>query len=239
MTHEVPPEKDGSTGEETTRKAPALPSALPPKGGTLNGLHDVLLQTTKGYPMPVRARDRLIESTIELIATNGVAGTGISELIERSDVSRRTMYVNFPGGKAELVTDATRSAGRSMTALLKSLASDAPVETALAAFGAWWAETLQASAFTRGCPIAAAALGRLEAADAADAARESFESWVDVLRVRLEVDGVRAAESRSLAVTIVAAIEGAVVMSLAEQSVAPLDQTIGHLTRLVATTDRV
>jgi len=183
-----------------------------------------------------RAKDRLIDSTIELIATNGVAGTGISELIERSDVSRRTVYMNFPGGKSELVTDATRSAGRSMTDLLSSLVSDEPVESALTGFGSWWADTLRASGFTRGCPIVAAALGRPEAPDAADAARVTFQNWVDVMRGRLEVDGIDAKESQSLAVMIVAAIEGAVVMCLAEQSVDPLDHTIRQLTRLVAIT---
>jgi len=188
--------------------------------------------------MPLRAKDRLIDSTIELIASNGVSGTGISELIERSDVSRRTIYVNFPGGKSELVTHAARSAGRSMTDLLSGLASDGPVETALAAFGSWWAETLRASSFTRGCPTMAATLGRLEAPDAAEAARDTFESWVEVLRSRLEVDGVDTTESRSLAVTIVATVEGAVLMSLAEQSVDPLDQAIRQLTRLVALTSR-
>lgn len=186
--------------------------------------------------MLVRAKNRLIESTIELIATNGVAGTGISEVIERSDVSRRTIYVNFPGGKSELVADATRSAGRSMTDLLRGLAADEPTEVALAAFGSWWAETLRASGFTRGCPIVAAALGRSDAPNAADAARETFESWVEVLRARLEVDGVDATGARSLAVTIVAAIEGAVVMCLAEQSVDPLDHVVRQLTRLVTIT---
>jgi TetR/AcrR family transcriptional regulator, lmrAB and yxaGH operons repressor len=184
--------------------------------------------------MTLTARDRLIGSAIELIATKGVAGTGVSELIEQGDVSRRTLYVNFPGGKAELMADATRSAGSSMTDLLSSLVSDTPANEALPAFGSWWAETLQSSAFTRGCPIVGAALGRSEAPDAADAARETFEHWVTALEARLEMDGVGAAESRSLAITIIAAVEGAVLMCRAERSVDPLDQTIRQLTRLVA-----
>jgi len=182
-------------------------------------------------PMP---RDRLIKGTIELIAANGVAGTGISELILRSAVSRRTLYVNFPGGKSELVTDATKSAGRSMTDVLIGMVSDAPVQAALPAFGSWWAETLRESAFSRGCPIVAAALGRSGAPAAAEAARTTFAGWVEVLQARLEMDGVNRIESRGLAVTIVAAVEGAVVLCLAEESVEPLDQAIAQMTRLVA-----
>lgn len=188
--------------------------------------------------MALKARERLIDSTIELIATNGVAGTGISELIEHSDVSRRTIYVNFPGGKSELVTDATKSAGISMTGVLSRLVLDASVEDALPAFGAWWAASLQASDFARGCPIVAAVLGRPEAPHAADAARATLDGWVDVLCHRLEADGTAPAESRPLAVTIVAAVEGAVVMCLAERSVEPLEQAVRQLTRLVAITTR-
>ena len=184
--------------------------------------------------MVLRARDRLIDSTIELIATNGVAGTGISELIEHSDVSRRSLYVNFPGGKSELMADAAKSAGKTMTDLLSDLVSEARVDAALPAFGSWWAETLRASGFTRGCPMVAAILGRAEAPDAADAARATLNDWVDVIKARLEMDGIDVAESRSLAVTIVAGIEGAVLMCLAEQSVEPLDQAVRQLTRLAA-----
>ena len=184
--------------------------------------------------MLLRAKDRMIASTIELIATNGVAGTGISELIEHSDVSRRTMYVNFPGGKSELVADATRQAGRSMTETLRGFLADTPVELALPAFGAWWAETLEVSAFTRGCPMMAAVLGRAEVPAAADYAEETFGRWTELLRARLESDGIDSSESRSLAVTIIAAIEGAVLASLAAHSTAPLYQATRQMARLVA-----
>jgi len=184
--------------------------------------------------MALMARERLIDSTIELIATNGVAATGISELIEHSDVSRRTIYVNFPGGKAELVADATKAAGKSMTAVLRALVADSSVEVALPAFGAWWTKTLKASAFDRGCPIMAAAWGRAEAPDAAEVARATIASWVEVLQTRLEADGIDPSESRSLAVTMVAGIEGAVLMCIAEKSVDPLNQTVRQLSRLLA-----
>jgi len=183
--------------------------------------------------MSLRARDRLIESTIELISAKGVAGAGISELLEHSDVSRRTVYVNFPGGKSELITAAAKSAGGSTTDLLARLVTDAPVEIALVGFGSWWADTLRASEFTRGCPIVAATLGRAEAPRAADAARGTFASWVDLIRVRLEKDGLDPAQSHSLASTIVAAVEGAVLMCLAERSTEPLDRVIEQLVRWV------
>ena len=50
---------------------------------------------------------------------HGVAGTGIAEILSTSGVTRRSIYLNFPGGKAELVAAATRSAGDELTALLR------------------------------------------------------------------------------------------------------------------------
>ena len=50
------------------------------------------------------ARERLIASAIELLRRNGVAGTGLAQLLEHSGTARRSVYVNFPGGKSELVT---------------------------------------------------------------------------------------------------------------------------------------
>jgi AcrR family transcriptional regulator len=59
----------------------------------------------------MQVRERLISATAELMQRHGVAGTGIAGIVDTSGVTRRSIYVNFPGGKAELVAAATRSAG--------------------------------------------------------------------------------------------------------------------------------
>ena len=64
----------------------------------------------------MRVRDRLTSATATLMQRHGVAGTGIAEILATSGVTRRSIYLNFPGGKAELVAAATRSAGDEMTA---------------------------------------------------------------------------------------------------------------------------
>src|SRR5258706_426767 len=52
------------------------------------------------------ARERLIASAIEMLRRHGVAGTGLAELLENSGTARRSVYVNFPGGKSELMAEA-------------------------------------------------------------------------------------------------------------------------------------
>ena len=75
------------------------------------------------------ARDTLVASITGLIRRRGVAGAGLSALFEDSGVARRTVYLNFPGGKAELITEATRIAGQSLSAVIRSADNgDDPIE---------------------------------------------------------------------------------------------------------------
>lgn len=162
---------------------------------------------------------------------HGVAGTGIAGIVDRSGITRRSIYVNFPGGKAELVAAATRSAGDELAAILRdNLSEPDPV----AAFAKIWAEHLVETNFEGGCAIVAAATSRDEAPEAADAAAEVFEDWVQLIASRLTEEGIKPQVAQSLSTTIVAAMEGAVVMARAAQSTTPLDLVSQHISELVA-----
>lgn len=160
----------------------------------------------------------------------GVAGTGIAQILADSGVTRRSIYLNFPGGKAELVAAATRSAGDEMAVLLQQLV-DHP--SPIAAFADMWGEMLVRTDFDGGCPIVAAACGRQEAPEAAGVAAEVFAQWADLLATRLKADGVSSKDAAALATTIVAACEGAVILSRAQRSTKPLEQVAIHLTELI------
>jgi TetR/AcrR family transcriptional repressor of lmrAB and yxaGH operons len=175
------------------------------------------------------ARERLIVSAIELLRRNGVAGTGLAALLEHSGTARRSVYVNFPGGKSELMTEATRTAGRLIDSTLTGTAQDGDGRESLAAFVESWKETLRSSDYTAGCPIVAAALGRSESPSAADAAGEVFAAWQTMIAGGLRTDG-----AESLATTVVAAVEGAVILCLAARSTDPLDKTVQMLDQLIA-----
>lgn len=171
------------------------------------------------------ARDRLIAGTIELMRRNGVAGTGLNQLLEVSKTARRSLYLNFPGGKAELVANATVTSGQAISSAIERLAAaDVEPVAAVQAFFAIWKDALTRSDFASGCPIMAAALGRSEAPKAADIAGEMFTEWVQRLAGHLESRDVSADEAANLATLTIAAIEGAVVMSLATKSDAPMQR---------------
>ncbi|MGW6698479.1 TetR/AcrR family transcriptional regulator [Nocardia sp. NPDC055049] len=179
------------------------------------------------------ARDGLVQSTIDLVRRNGVAGTGVANLLDHSGLSRRTIYLNFPGGKSELITEATRVAGRAMTTLIETFSKTTKPEETIASFADAWKQVVESSDFLAGCPIVAAALGRSESPAAADAAGEAFDDWERTLETRLRAENIDPDTASSLATTVIATIEGAVVMSLAKHSTEPLDRVGRHLTELV------
>ena len=179
----------------------------------------------------MRVRDRLTDATAELMQRHGVAGTGIAQILESSGVTRRSIYLNFPGGKAELVAAATRSAGDEMTATLRSyLEQPDPV----AAFTRMWSDVLVRTDFQNGCPLVAAACSRDEAPEAAAAAAELFAQWGALLTERFASDGMDPVVAGRLSTTVIAAIEGAVILSRAAQSTDPLEQVSHNLEELIA-----
>jgi len=179
----------------------------------------------------MRVRDRLTSATATLMQRHGVAGTGIAEILATSGVTRRSIYLNFPGGKAELVAAATRSAGDEMTTTLRDyVAQPDPI----GAFTRMWSDVLVSTDFEGGCPIVAAASGRDESPEAASTAAEVFAEWAQLLAKRLSAEGVKPAAAQSLSTMIVASVEGAVIVSRAARSTKPLEQVSRHLNELIA-----
>jgi TetR/AcrR family transcriptional regulator, lmrAB and yxaGH operons repressor len=179
------------------------------------------------------ARDALITSITGLVQRRGVAGAGLSALLEDSGVARRTVYLNFPGGKAELVAEATRIAGQALSAVIRSADDgDDPVQ-AVRTFIDQWKAQLGATDMEAGCPIVAAILGRSEAPAAAQAAAEAVDDWQTILADRLVSSGVDSDNAHSLATLAVAAIEGAVIIALASGSTDALDAVGRHLVEVI------
>ena len=179
------------------------------------------------------ARDALIASVTGLVRRRGVAGTGLNALLEDSGVARRTVYLNFPGGKAELVAEATRIAGEALTAVIRSADDGGDPAQAVQTFIDEWKAQLSATQMEAGCPIVAAILGRSEAPAAAQAASEAVSEWQTILADRLASSGADRDNARSLAALTVAAIEGAVILAVAAQSTAALDDVGRHLIEVI------
>lgn len=184
--------------------------------------------------MPVSARNRLITSTVGQLRRFGVAGTSVSGILEDSGLARRTLYLNFPEGKPELVAAATRVASEEIVAALeRSMESGSDLIALGEAFIENAAKALEDNGFAVGCPIAAAALGREEAPAAADAAGVAFAGLVSALTSIAKDSGADDEAAEELATTIVATVEGALIISIAERSADPLRRAGRCLTEML------
>jgi TetR/AcrR family transcriptional repressor of lmrAB and yxaGH operons len=173
----------------------------------------------------------MIESATVLMRERGIAETSFSGVLAHSGAPRGSIYHHFPGGKAEMIEEATRFAGEYVAVgMARALEQKNPL-AAVEAFGAFWRKLLRESDFGAGCPVVAAALEGERSPGVREAAGAAFERWEAQLAAGLESAGVPATRASALATLVVASIEGAVVVARAERSMAPLERVSAELER--------
>ncbi|MFG2905483.1 TetR/AcrR family transcriptional regulator [Kitasatospora sp. NPDC048286] len=170
-------------------------------------------------------RARLIAGTRELVEAQGYFGTGLNRIVAATGAPRGSLYFHFPGGKDQLVAAALTQAGQEVQALLTGPATEGADTASLAerlieAF----AERLERSDYTSGCPIATVAL---EVAGTNEALRtvcaELYAGWQQLLADRLEAEGCDPAAARAAAGQALALLEGAALLAAVRRSREPLE----------------
>jgi AcrR family transcriptional regulator len=172
-------------------------------------------------------RERLLQATMQLLARQGLAGTGIKQILEHADAQFSSLYHHFPGGKEELAAEALRTAGAQYQELVETVwDGEATVLRSIVAVFEGAAQALADSDYEDVCPIGTVAS---EVASTNETLRtaiaEVYRSWVAGAQERLQNAGLSVAEAESLALTIVTLLEGAFVLCRATRSVNPM--TVG------------
>ncbi len=188
----------------------------------------------KGRTVTGDVRDRMIDGAIRLLAQHGLQATSFSEVLALTGAPRGSVYHYFPEGKDQLVAAAVDRAGaRAIHALDEKQGVSA--EELTATFLGIWREVLIRSHFGAGCAVLAVTV----AADSQallDHAAQVFRAWRGQLTELFAQAGFSAKEAARFAATLVAAGEGAVVLSRAEQSLEPFDLVADQLLELARRT---
>jgi AcrR family transcriptional regulator len=178
-------------------------------------------------------RHRLVMTAAEVLREKGAAGVTIDEVLTRSGAPRGSVYHHFPDGRAQLLTEALQFAGDSITAVIDDAAEHGGVPL-VRQFVAFWERSLADGDFTAGCPVVAAAIGSADDDPAlTDIAGAIFNRWREALTRAFVVDGFDAADAGSLAVTCIAALEGAVVLCRSTRSAEPLREVAQQIEFLI------
>jgi TetR/AcrR family transcriptional repressor of lmrAB and yxaGH operons len=162
------------------------------------------------------SKTRIIRATLDLLSQSGLSGVGINQVVTESATPKGSLYHFFPGGKLELAAVALEEAERfegqwfreifqkheTVSRKVEQLFTDA-------------AQNLEASGFTKGCPVAAVTL---ELSDDSESlrpvCRAIFMTWQDIIAAGLEE--VPEAERLEVAELILGTLEGALIFSRAE-----------------------
>ncbi|KQR46829.1 TetR family transcriptional regulator [Frigoribacterium sp. Leaf164] len=178
-----------------------------------------------------QTRQRIIEATGEQILASGIGGTTLDTVRAATLTSKSQLFHYFPGGKTELVREVAAWEGRQL------LAAQEPEIHDLGSWGSWerWRSGLVDYYIGRGrwaCPIGS--LATQAAAVDAELDRtvaEGMRAWRSALAdgvVKMRATGLVAgvADPERIAVSILAAIQGGLVLSQPERSAWPLEAAL-------------
>jgi AcrR family transcriptional regulator len=178
-------------------------------------------------------RERMVVSAALLIRERGARATSIDDVLVHSGAPRGSVYHHFPGGRDELLLEATRYAGDVAAGRITAGGGD-PFAAFDGLLDAYRGQLL-ATDFRAGCPVVAVAVEARDGEDDAvrDAAGAAFTHWQGLLGGILREAGVAPERADALALTVISAIEGAIVICRATRDVAALDAVSTHMRALL------
>jgi AcrR family transcriptional regulator len=186
---------------------------------------------TRGADKQQPSRDRIVRSAVELVRQRGVHGAGLRQIVAHADGPRGSLQRYFPGGKTQLITEALNLAASEVMEDTESGLSEAGnLADAIDAIFAPWRQVLVDSDFTLGCPVAATVVDASGDAQLRQEARALLVQMRDSVRDAMVRFGVPKSTADDDASVLVAALEGALILSRADGSSQPLDTMQSFLT---------
>ena len=169
------------------------------------------------------AREDLIAAAVELFGERGYEGVGVAELLSKANAPRGSLYFHFPGGKEQIGAEAVARVGAEVAMRFRGLNdSGVDLDSFIVQIFKTTAKESKDRKFTASCPMAAVASG-FGAADVnlAAAVRDAFALWEHEIADAAQARGLKRRDAESFASAMLAAIEGAFIVSKAQASTGP------------------
>jgi len=169
-------------------------------------------------------KERLLDVSAALFQRQGLAGTGIKQILSEAHAPFSSLYHHFPGGKDQLAAEAIRRSGRMYGLLVPAVFDPAPdLVTGVRNFFDGAGQHLMDTDYADACPIATVALEVSSTNEPLRQACETvFEEWIALGAERFIGAGIGAETARLLAITLIGSLEGAFVLARALRTVQPL-----------------
>lgn len=172
----------------------------------------------------VSHKESLVRTAMRLFRRQGYASTGLQQIVAESGAPKGSLYHYFPSGKEALGESAITLAGVLMQEMLAGLAArHAEPKAFLHAYCKVLAGWMEESGFQSGCPIATTLLETAPQSPAITAAgQRAIDGWIAVIGGVLARGGMKRREARARAQLVVAAMEGALILSRIRLSTRPI-----------------
>lgn len=182
------------------------------------------------------SRDRIIKAASALLEERGYHGSGIAEIVARSEAPKGSVYFHFPGGKEQIAAEAVAYAASVTAARIREgIVGPGDAAEAIASFTAAIADHVEASGFAAGGPLLIVAAETAAAGGPVnEACRAAYDRLRSPVEERLRAAGLPEARARELGLAVIAAIEGGIVLSRTYRTGAPLRVVAGSIRDLVA-----
>jgi TetR/AcrR family transcriptional regulator, lmrAB and yxaGH operons repressor len=170
-------------------------------------------------------RGRFLQTAVRLLHQRGYEGMSLNELIAESGAPRGSLYHHFPGGKDQLVREATLHGIAQVDAFLRDcFAPERDPVTGVRSYATEAARELSESGFIFGCPVAPLILDGIGEGELSVICRNALESWQQMIAARFRAAGLTDVRAASFATLVVSAVEGALLMARALHDSRPLLQ---------------
>ncbi len=188
---------------------------------------------------PASARDRILAAATQLFQRRGYHGVGTAEILDQAQATKGSMYHHFPLGKEQVAVAAVGQIRDDLLALLGKLRGDGrSLDEAIRQLAKGIAHWMKASAWREGALLSSASIGVVPELPRLHAAiKEAFDAWRDDLVAQLGAAGWRRASAQAMAHTIVASIEGAMILARIDQDGGVLVTVADTLARIIAAGD--
>ena len=177
--------------------------------------------------MAADVRTQMIRGAVRLLARQGLQATSFSEVLEFTASPRGSVYHHFPGGKEQLVKAALDLATAQMGKFFSPRGGALPEEVTDLFLGLWRTVLLR-SKFRAGCAVVAVTVAA-DSPELLEHAAAIFRAWRGRLAQLLVAGGVAEGDAARFAPMLIAASEGAVVLSRGEQSLEPFELVASQL----------
>lgn len=184
-------------------------------------------------------KQRMVVTAAKLLQRQGYHATGLKQVVEEARAPRGSIYHHFPGGKDELAVQAVRVAAAELTRAIQRArtATDGPADLTRRlgrSLGHWLTE----SSFLEGCPVSTVTLEVAPRSPELTAAcRDAYADWIRLVAQDLVEHGFEEQDAHDLGTTVVAGVEGALLLARAEQSTAPLQRVVERLATMLERMD--